>query len=93
MAIAALLCVPLTPLILSLSLPGGEQGLELDSLGITQIVLTAQLVPIARLQVEHKVKLMAAQVEIQPDTPCLENGSHQDLRNNPGEGLASRRRP
>jgi BASS family bile acid:Na+ symporter len=47
MTIAALLCVPLTPFILSLSLPGGEHGLELDTLGIVQIVLTAQLIPIA----------------------------------------------
>jgi BASS family bile acid:Na+ symporter len=47
MTIAALLCVPLTPLILSLCLSGGGQGLDLDTWKIIQTVLTAQLIPIS----------------------------------------------
>jgi BASS family bile acid:Na+ symporter len=46
MTIVALLCVPLTPLILSLCLPKSEAGLELDVLQIIQTLLTAQLIPI-----------------------------------------------
>jgi BASS family bile acid:Na+ symporter len=46
MTIVALLCVPLTPLILSLCLPKSEAGLELDTLQIIQTLLTAQLIPI-----------------------------------------------
>jgi BASS family bile acid:Na+ symporter len=47
MTIVALLCVPLTPLILTLCLPKSEAGLELDTLQIIQTLLTAQLIPIA----------------------------------------------
>ncbi len=46
MTIVALLCVPLTPLILALCLPKSEAGLELDVLQIIQTLLTAQLIPI-----------------------------------------------
>ena len=46
MTIVALLCVPLTPLILALCLPKSEAGLELDILQIIQTLLTAQLIPI-----------------------------------------------
>ncbi len=46
MTIVALLCVPLTPLILVLCLPTSEGGLELDVLKIIQTLLTAQLIPI-----------------------------------------------
>jgi BASS family bile acid:Na+ symporter len=46
MTIAALLCVPLTPLILKLSLPKSEAGLEIDVLQIIQTLLTVQLIPI-----------------------------------------------
>lgn len=46
MTIVALLCVPLTPLILTLCLPKSEAGLELDTLQIIQTLLTAQLIPI-----------------------------------------------
>ncbi len=46
MTIVALLCVPLTPLILSVCLPASEEGLELDTLAIVQTLLTAQLIPI-----------------------------------------------
>lgn len=46
MTIVALLCVPLTPLILALCLPKSEAGLELDTLQIIQTLLTAQLIPI-----------------------------------------------
>ena len=46
MTIVALLCVPLTPLILVLCLPASEGGLELDVLKIIQTLLTAQLIPI-----------------------------------------------
>ena len=46
MTIVALLCVPLTPLILSLCLPTSEGGLELSSSQIIQTLLTAQLIPI-----------------------------------------------
>lgn len=54
MTIVALLCVPLTPLILSLCLPESEQGLELDTLEIVKTLLTAQLIPIgAGMAVNH----------------------------------------
>ncbi len=46
MTIVALLCVPLTPLILILCLPVSEGGLDLDILAIIQTLLTAQLIPI-----------------------------------------------
>ena len=46
MTIAALLCVPLTPLILKLCLPKSEAGLEIDVLQIIQTLLTVQLIPI-----------------------------------------------
>jgi BASS family bile acid:Na+ symporter len=46
MVIAALLCVPLTPLILVLSLPRSEAGLELESARIIQMLLSVQLLPI-----------------------------------------------
>ena len=46
MTIVALLCVPLTPLILTLCLPKSEAGLEIDTLQIIQTLLTAQLIPI-----------------------------------------------
>jgi BASS family bile acid:Na+ symporter len=46
MTIAALLCVPLTPLILKLCLPTSEAGLEIDALRIIQTLLTVQLIPI-----------------------------------------------
>jgi BASS family bile acid:Na+ symporter len=46
MTIVALLCVPLTPLILALCLPTSEGGLELSSSQIIQTLLTAQLIPI-----------------------------------------------
>lgn len=46
MTIVALLCVPLTPLILSLCLPESETGLQLDTLQILQSLFTAQLIPI-----------------------------------------------
>ncbi len=44
--IVSLLCVPFTPLILSLCLPTSEEGLELETLAIIQILLTTQLIPI-----------------------------------------------
>jgi BASS family bile acid:Na+ symporter len=46
MTIIAVLCVPLTPLILSLCLPSSEAGLELETSQIIQILLTTQLIPI-----------------------------------------------
>lgn len=46
MTIVALLCVPLTPLILSLCLPKSEAGLDVDTAQIIQTLLTAQLIPI-----------------------------------------------
>jgi BASS family bile acid:Na+ symporter len=46
MTIVALLCVPLTPLILELCLPKSEAGLEIDGLRIIQTLLTVQLLPI-----------------------------------------------
>jgi BASS family bile acid:Na+ symporter len=46
MTIAALLCVPLTPLILELCLPKSEAGLKIDGLRIIQTLLTVQLLPI-----------------------------------------------
>ncbi len=47
MTIVALLSVPLTPLILSFSLPKSEGGLALDPFQIIQTLLTAQLIPIS----------------------------------------------
>lgn len=46
MIIVALLCVPLTPLILEFSLPKSEAGLEIDGLRIIKTLLTVQLIPI-----------------------------------------------
>jgi BASS family bile acid:Na+ symporter len=46
MAVVAVLCVPLTPLLLTLILPSGEQGVSVDAMKIVQIVLTGQLIPI-----------------------------------------------
>jgi BASS family bile acid:Na+ symporter len=46
MAIVAVLCVPLTPLILALCLPRSEAGLALDISQIILTLLTAQLIPI-----------------------------------------------
>lgn len=46
MTIGALLCVPLTPLILSLCLPESEAGLKLEPWRIIQTLLIAQLIPI-----------------------------------------------
>lgn len=46
MTIVALLCVPLTPLILALCLPTTEKGLELDTLQIIKTLLKAQLIPV-----------------------------------------------
>jgi BASS family bile acid:Na+ symporter len=46
MLIVALLCVPLTPLILTLSLPTSAAGLQIDPLKIIQTLLTAQLIPL-----------------------------------------------
>lgn len=46
MTIVAVLCVPITPLILSLGVSTGEQGLSLDTLKIVQVILTVQLIPI-----------------------------------------------
>ncbi len=47
MAIVALLSVFLTPLILSVSLPSGEEGIALDPWQIIQTLLFVQLIPIA----------------------------------------------
>jgi BASS family bile acid:Na+ symporter len=47
MTIVALLSVPLTPLILSLSLPKSEGGLVLDPFQIIQTLFMVQLIPIA----------------------------------------------
>jgi BASS family bile acid:Na+ symporter len=47
MTIVALLSVPLTPLILSFSLPKSEGGLALAPFQIIQTLLTAQLIPIS----------------------------------------------
>jgi BASS family bile acid:Na+ symporter len=46
MTIAAVLSAPLTPLILSFTLPASEAGLELPPLQIIKILLTAQIIPI-----------------------------------------------
>ena len=54
MTIVALLCVPLTPLILVLCLPTSEAGLELDVVKIVQTLLVAQLIPIgAGMAINH----------------------------------------
>lgn len=46
MIIVAILGLPLTPLILTLSLPPGEAGLKIDTLKILQALFTAQLAPL-----------------------------------------------
>jgi BASS family bile acid:Na+ symporter len=47
MLIVAFLSLPLTPLILALSLPPSEAGLAIDTLKILQTLLTAQLIPLS----------------------------------------------
>ena len=47
MMIVAFLGLPLTPLILTLSLPPSEAGLQIDTLKILQTLLTAQLIPLS----------------------------------------------
>jgi BASS family bile acid:Na+ symporter len=47
MTVVALLCVPLTPLILSLCVVTSGQGLNLDIFQIIKTIVTAQLIPIA----------------------------------------------
>ena len=46
MTIVALLCVPLTPLLLALCLPATEKGLDLNILKIIGTILKVQLIPI-----------------------------------------------
>jgi BASS family bile acid:Na+ symporter len=46
MTIAALLCVPLTPLILGLSLPKSEAGFEIQVMRIIKTLVTVQLIPV-----------------------------------------------
>jgi BASS family bile acid:Na+ symporter len=46
MVFSALLCVPLTPLILAVCLPAGPESVRLDALEIVRILLTAQLIPL-----------------------------------------------
>jgi BASS family bile acid:Na+ symporter len=46
MAVVAVLCMPLTPIILALCLPRSETGLELATSHIILTLLTAQLIPI-----------------------------------------------
>jgi BASS family bile acid:Na+ symporter len=47
MAIVAVLSVVMTPLILSLTMPGGEGALVLDPMQIVKTLVTVQLIPIA----------------------------------------------
>jgi BASS family bile acid:Na+ symporter len=47
MLIVAFLGLPLTPLILALSLPPSEAGLKIDTLKILQTLLIAQLIPLS----------------------------------------------
>ena len=47
MLIVSFLGLPLTPLILALSLPPSEAGLQIDTLQILQTLLTAQLIPLS----------------------------------------------
>jgi bile acid:Na+ symporter, BASS family len=47
MTVVALLCVPLTPLILSLCVATSEQGVNLDIFQMIQTILIAQLIPIS----------------------------------------------
>jgi BASS family bile acid:Na+ symporter len=47
MLIVSFLGLPLTPLILTLSLPPSEAGLQIDTLKILQTLLTAQLIPLS----------------------------------------------
>jgi BASS family bile acid:Na+ symporter len=56
MTIAALLSVPLTPLILSLTLPKSEQGLVFDPIQIIQTLLFVQLIPIGVAMAIREVK-------------------------------------
>jgi BASS family bile acid:Na+ symporter len=47
MLIVAFLSLPLTPLILALSLPPSDAGVKIDTLKILQTLLTAQLIPLS----------------------------------------------
>jgi BASS family bile acid:Na+ symporter len=55
MTIVAVLSIALTPIILSLTLPGTEGELELSAWSIVQILLTAQLIPIGVGMAVHQV--------------------------------------
>ena len=55
MTVVALLCVPLTPLILSLCVVTSEQGLNLDTFQMIQTILIAQLIPISIGIAIHRV--------------------------------------
>ena len=55
MTVVALLCVPLTPLILSLCVVTSEQGLNLDTFQMIQTILIAQLIPISIGMAIHRV--------------------------------------
>lgn len=46
MLIVAFLALPLTPLILALTLPASKSGLEIDAIKIFQTLLIAQLIPV-----------------------------------------------
>lgn len=65
MLIVAFLGLPLTPLILALSLPPSEAGLQIDTLKILQTLLIAQLIPLSLGMAIQHVRPMWAEKLLQ----------------------------
>jgi BASS family bile acid:Na+ symporter len=67
MAITALLCVPLTPLILALCLPTSPGSIQLEALQIIRVLLTAQLIPLCSgMAIRHARPAWATEKLLRP---------------------------
>jgi BASS family bile acid:Na+ symporter len=67
MVFSALLCVPLTPLILTLCLPTGPGSVRLEVLDIIRVILTAQLIPLCSgMVIRHARPEWAAEKLLRP---------------------------
>ena len=63
MLVVAFLALPLTPLVLAITLPPSEAGLEIDPLKIFRMLLTAQLIPLTiGLMINHFRPVWAEQM-------------------------------
>jgi BASS family bile acid:Na+ symporter len=63
MLVVAFLALPLTPLVLAITLPSSEAGLEIDPLEIFRMLLTAQLIPLTiGLMINHFRPVSAEQM-------------------------------